>query len=219
MNRFESLKLLFQENQDEIQAVKMSKYMKNHFTFYGIPAPKRKSLYKDILRMEKKKEVIDWKLLDLCYNDEHREFQYFVCDYLISMEKYLKFEDIRKMKQYIKEKQWWDTIDCFDQIIGRIGLYDSRIDQLMIEWSLDQDFWLRRLAIDHQLGRKEKTNKELLEQIIINNLESHEFFINKAIGWSLRDYSKVNPQWVRNFMSKYQQQMNSLSIKEASRYL
>ena len=219
MNRFESLKLLFQENQDEIQAVKMSKYMKNHFTFYGIPAPKRKSLYKDILRMEKKKEVIDWKLLDLCYNDEHREFQYFVCDYLISMEKYLKFEDIIKMKQYIKEKQWWDTIDCFDQIIGRIGLYDSRIDQLMIEWSLDQDFWLRRLAIDHQLGRKEKTNKELLEQIIINNLESHEFFINKAIGWSLRDYSKVNPQWVRNFMSKYQQQMNSLSIKEASRYL
>ena len=63
----------------------------------------------------------------------------------------------------------------------------------MLEWSLDEDFWLRRIAIDHQLGRKEKTNTELLEKILVNNLGSREFFINKAIGWSLRDYSKTDP--------------------------
>lgn len=63
----------------------------------------------------------------------------------------------------------------------------------MLSWSKDSDFWLRRIAIDHQLLRKDKTNKDLLEQIIKNNLNQNEFFINKAIGRSLRDYSKTNP--------------------------
>ena len=89
----------------------------------------------------------------------------------------------------------------------------------MIEWSKDEDFWIRRIAIDHQLTRKEKTNAELLEKIIINNFGSDEFFINKAIGWSLRDYSKTNPQWVRNFIEKYKGQMDKLSIIEASKYI
>ena len=94
--------------------------------------------------------------------------------------------------------RWWYTIDCLDRIIGGIGLEDPRVDGVMLEWSLDEDFWVRRVAIDHQLCRKERTNTALLEQIIVNNLGSGEFFINKAIGWSLRDYSKTNPAWVRD---------------------
>ena len=70
----------------------------------------------------------------------------------------------------------------------------------MLEWSTDEDFWMRRIAIDHQLCRKERTNTELLEKILVNNFGSSEFFINKAIGWSLRDYSKTNQDWVRNFV-------------------
>ena len=113
----------------------------------------------------------------------------------------------------------WDSIDNFDTIIGQIGLTDQRVDDLMLEWSLDDDFWLRRLAIDHQLGRKEKTNTILLEKILVNNLNSHEFFINKAIGWILRDYSKTNPQWVRDFIQQYHEKMAKLSIKEGSKYI
>lgn len=60
----------------------------------------------------------------------------------------------------------------------------------MLEWSKDEDFWVRRIEIDHQLCRKEKTNTKLLEEILVNNFGSNEFFIKKAIGWSLRDYSK-----------------------------
>ena len=80
-------------------------------------------------------------------------------------------------------------------------------------------FWLRRIAIDHQLNRKEKTNKELLEKIIVNNLGSSEFFINKAIGWSLREYSKTNPAWVKNFINRYKDKLDKLSIREASKYI
>ena len=89
----------------------------------------------------------------------------------------------------------------------------------MLEWSTDEDFWVRRIAIDHQLCRKERTNTELLEKILVNNFGSSEFFINKAIGWSLRDYSKTNPDWVRNFVETHKDKMAKLSIREASKYL
>lgn len=135
------------------------------------------------------------------------------------MNAFLTYEDIPKIKKYIKSKQWWDTIDFLDRVIREIGLRDNRVDDLMLDWSKDDDFWIRRIAIDHQLCRKEKTNTELLEKIIVNNFGSNEFFINKAIGWALRDYSKTNPLWVKEFLNKYQDKMDNLSIKEASKYI
>lgn len=219
MDKYEELKRKQEESKDKENAISMAKYMRNLFSFYGIPTPKRKAVYKDFLKEEKKLEKIDWELLDQCYQDLHREFQYFVCDYLLAMNKYLTFEDIPKLKQYITKKEWWDTIDCFDSVIGEIGLRDNRVEELMLEWSKDKDHWLRRIAIDHQLNRKKKTNKELLEQIIVNNFGSEEFFINKAIGWSLREYSKTNPTWVKEFLDKYKDKLNKLSIREASKYI
>lgn len=219
MDKYLEIKRKFEQIEDEENAISMAKYMRNLFLFYGIPTPKRKAVYKNLLKEEKKLGKIDWQFLDKCYKDSHREFQYFVCDYLIAMNKYLTFEDIPKLKQYITEKEWWDTIDCFDSVIGEIGLRDSRVEKLMLEWSKDKDFWLRRIAIDHQLNRKKKTNKELLEQIIVNNFGSEEFFINKAIGWSLREYSKTNPTWVKEFLDKYKDKLNKLSIREASKYI
>jgi 3-methyladenine DNA glycosylase AlkD len=89
----------------------------------------------------------------------------------------------------------------------------------MVEWSKSENIWLKRVAIDFQQEYKEKTNIKLLEQIINNNLGSDEFFINKAIGWSLRDYSKINPEWVKKFLKKYEDRLSKLSIKEASKYI
>ena len=219
MEKYLAIKKKFEEQEDKENAVKMSKYMKERFPFYGLPTPKRRALYRDFLKHEKKAGRIDWAFLDQCYADEHREFQYLVGDYLKTMQALLTYEDIPRIRTYIKAKQWWDTIDLFDQIIGRIGLQDSRVNALMLEWSLDEDFWLRRIAIDHQLGRKEKTNTALLERILVNNLGSREFFINKAIGWSLRDYSKTDPEWVRDFIRTYEAKMDKLSIREGSKYL
>ena len=219
MNKYLEIKKIFEEQSDEENAISMSKYLRNLFKFYGIPTPKRKTIYKDFLKEEKKSKKIDWDFLDKCYEDEHREFQYLVSDYLIAMNAFLTYEDIPKIKKYIKSKQWWDTIDFLDRVIGEIGLRNSRVDDLMLEWSKDDDFWIRRIAIDHQLCRKEKTNTELLEKIIVNNFGSDEFFINKAIGWALRDYSKTNPLWVKEFLNKYQDKMDNLSIKEASKYI
>ena len=219
MDKYSKIKQLFEQNRDEENAIKMSKYMRDLFKFYGIPTPVRKSLYKDLLKEEKAKKTIDWNFLDKCYEDDYREFQYLVLDYIENMQKFLNYDDVPKLYKYIKSKQWWDTIDRFDRIVGNIAFKDDRINDLMLKWSKDEDFWLRRIAIDHQLGRKDKTNTKLLEQILLNNFESDEFFINKAIGWSLRDYSKTNPDWVKDFLNKYENKMDKVSLKEAYKYI
>lgn len=219
MDKYFDIKKRFEEKEDKENAAQMAKYMRNQFVFYGLPTPKRKAVYKDFLKEEKKSGQIDWAFLDRCYEDEHREFQYLVCDYLTVMDNFLAYDDIPRIKAYIKCKSWWDTTDSLDRVIGQIGLRDSRVDALMLEWSLDDDFWVRRVAIDHQLCRKKKTNTELLEKILVNNFGSDEFFINKAIGWSLRDYSKTNPEWVRAFVEKHADRMSKLSVKEAGKYI
>ena len=116
-------------------------------------------------------------------------------------------------------KSWWDTVDILDKVIGSIIYNNKNLHPIILEWSKDDNIWLRRVAIDHQLLRKENTDEQLLEKILINNLNHKEFFVNKAIGWALRDYSKTDPQWVRNFIEVHKENMASLSIREASKYL
>ena len=219
MDKYEKIKGLFEAAADPAAAAAMSDYMRGKFIFYGIAAPKRRALYRDFLKAEKKNGAVDYAFLDRCWADEHREFQYVVFDYLTALESFLTYDDIFVMEKYVRTKQWWDTIDFFDEIIGGIGLCDGRVNGLMLDWSLDGDFWVRRIAIDHQLGRKEKTDAALLEKIIVNNLGSNEFFVNKAIGWALRDYSKTNPAWVKDFLSRHGGEMSKLSLREAGKYI
>lgn len=219
ISKYQRLRKKLIENSDPELARQMESYMRNKFKFYGLKTPERRKSYHDLIKLEKANKKIDWKFLDQAWVDEHREAQYFVCDYLIALEKYLKFEDIDHIFNYVNSKQWWDTIDSLIKPIGNIGLRDDRVSDLMLVWSKDDDFWVRRVAIEHQLLRKDKMNVELLNAILENNLGNSEFFINKAIGWALRDYSKTNPDWVKNFISKHHTEMATLSIKEGSKYL
>jgi 3-methyladenine DNA glycosylase AlkD len=112
----------------------MAAYMRNLFLFYGIPTPKRRAICREFLKEEKRKRIIDWDLLDECYEDEHREVQHFVIDYLVAMQKFLIFDDIPCIKQYLKAKRWWDTIDGLAGIIGKIPSADERLSELMPYW-------------------------------------------------------------------------------------
>lgn len=219
MDKYLEIKKLFESKEDKENATAMSKYMRNMFDFYGLPTPKRKEIYNDFIKSEKKSKKIDWTFLDKCYKDIHREFQYLVSDYLLAMKQYVTFEDISKIQNYITQKSWWDTIDFLCKVIGDVELRDPRVKKLMLKWSNDENIWIKRSAIEHQLNLKDKTDCELLEKIIVNCFGTDEFFINKAIGWALREYSKTNSEWVRNFIDKYKDKMNNLSIKESSKYI
>lgn len=216
---YEQIRERFLANRDPIRAKQMAAYMRNQFNFYGYQSVPRKAVYHQQLLAEKKQKRIDWVLLDQAWADEHREMQYFVVDYLITMKKYLTFADLPQIERYVRSKQWWDTIDSLIKPIGYLGLQDNRVDQVMLKWAGDPDKWVRRVAIEHQLLRKDKMKTTLLATILEKNLNSKEFFINKAIGWALRDYSKTDPEWVRNFINDHKDGLSPLSIKEGSKYL
>ncbi len=97
------------------------------------------------------------------------------------------------MKKLIITKSWWDTTDAIDKVVGYLVKKYPELEEEMLKWSIDENIWIRRVSIIYQLGFKKNTNTALLEKIIVNNFNSKEFFINKAIGWILRDYSKTNP--------------------------
>lgn len=200
------------------KAAAMAAYMRDQFPFLGIPTPARRKLSRDFLKAMSK-TVIDWDFVGKCWEQPEREFQYLAKDYLSKLKSALTAAEIPKLRELAVQKSWWDTVDGLDVIIGDIALRFPEVNETLLQWSKDENLWLRRIAIDHQLGRKDKTNTQLLEQIIINNFGEKEFFINKAIGWSLREYSKTNPDWVRAFIERHRNEMAALSIREASKYI
>ncbi|MCY7147181.1 DNA alkylation repair protein [Streptococcus gordonii] len=199
-------------------AVAMKAYMKNKFEFLGVKTPARRKLAKTFFKQQTD-SVIDWNFINEAWNNPYRELQYVALDYLEIRKKLLTPSDLQRLKKLAQTKSWWDTVDFLDRLVGSIITRFPETKEIILSWSCDEDIWLRRLAIDHQLLRKEETDTELLEKILINNLGQTEFFINKAIGWALRDYSKTNPNWVRDFIERHQAEMAALSIREGSKYI
>lgn len=216
---FEDIYSKMCEHKNDAAAEKMAAYMKDKFPFLGVKTPQRRAVCKESFKQAKTTKVVDWELINNCWENEYREMQYVAVDYLAAMQKYLVPEDIGKIKLLAQTKAWWDTIDGLAKVVGYMALKHSKINDTLLQWSGGQDLWLRRIAIIHQLLRKENTDTVLLEKVLAPNLGSNEFFINKAIGWALRDYSKTDPQWVRRFISQHQNQLASLSVKEASKYI
>ena len=208
-----------EENRNELLAESMSKYMQDKFRFLGVRGASRTKIYKKYFPEARKSKEIDWEFIENCWNKEEREFQYVVVYYLKAMQKFLKREDISRLKYLIVTKSWWDTVDLLAKVVGSLVIRIEGYDQIMLEWSKDNNMWLKRVAILYQLSLKEKVDEIILDKILVNNLGDIEFFINKAIGWVLRDYSKYNPEWVKEFIRKNKDNMANLSIREASKYI
>ena len=199
-------------------AVAMKAYMKNKFEFLGVKTPARRKLTKAFFKQQTD-SVIDWDFINEAWSNSYRELQYAALDYLETRKKLLTPSDLPRLKKLAQTKSWWDTVDFLDRLVGTIIARFPETKEIILAWSRDEDIWLRRLAIDYQLLRKEETDTEFLEKILANNLGQTEFFINKAIGWALRDYSKTNPDWVKDFIERYRVGMAALSIREGSKYL
>lgn len=209
---------LIERSGDEVQGKKMAAYMKDKFKFLGIPKPQLMALIKPYIK-EGKKFALDWDFIKLCWSKDYREAQYIALEYLANYDKKLTADDLDRLKFLAVEKSWWETVDSIDAFVGNIIQKNPNLKSVMLDWSICDNMWLRRISIDYQQRFKENTDTAILEKIIVNNLGSNEFFINKAIGWSLREYSKTNADWVREFIAKYRDRMNKLSITEASKYL
>ena len=196
----------------------MSAYMKNKFPFLGIPKPERARLSKDFLKQYKKDMHIDWSFVFKCYNMPEREFHYLALDYLLSLKDKLISRDIENIEKLVVTNSWWDSVDCLDAIVGNMCLrYPELKKSVILKWIYSDNIWLKRVAIDFQLKYKENTDIDILSKAILVNCNTDEFFVNKAIGWSLREYSKTNKEWVRSFLQN--NKLSKLSVKEASKYI
>lgn len=200
-NTFSHITQLLAPLADPARAAAMSAYMRGQFPFLGIPTPARRQAVKDILRSMKQ---LDHTLITECFQAAEREYQYVACDHI----RQVGITDLKLARTLVQSEPWWDTVDALAKPIGA-----NHDDDTMRTWAVDEDFWIRRVSIIHQLGRKNQTNRELLAWIINQNLGSDEFFINKAIGWALRDLARHDPAWVRNFVEATE--LAPLSRREA----
>lgn len=218
---FPTLREAFIAAADPVAATSMEAYMRNQFPFLGLPTPRLRELLKPFIaqaRKEAKNQGIDRDFVESCWQAPEREFQYNALDYLVALKKYLTPEDINWLRTLVERKSWWDTIDRLDLLVGDV-LWRHPNNALILSWAQDTNMWVRRVAIDHQRPRKDQTDTALLEEILTLNFGSKEFFINKAIGWALREYSKTNPQWVAAFIARHRENMAPLSIREGGRRL
>ena len=128
---------------DKERSKKMAAYMRNQFTFLGVATPKRRALTKDFYREAKKDEMIDWAFVSQCWTCQYREFKYIAIGYLTALKKRLVPEDLFRLKKLAQTDSWWDTIDGLDRLVGEITFNYPEVKAVLIEWSKDQDFWLR----------------------------------------------------------------------------
>lgn len=217
MNFIPSLEKAFTENRNAENAVAMSKYMKNNFPFFGIKTEDRRRLFKTIWA-DNHKEVSEnsREIAMSLYLKKERELHYCALEILMKNLKnnYVK-EDIHLIEKLITTSSWWDSVDVIAKFI--LGGYLQKIpletDVVISRFSNSENMWLNRSAILFQLGYKEKTNFELLKLVCEQHKLSNEFFIQKAIGWALREYGKTNPEAVKDFVVV--SKLKKLSEKEA----
>jgi 3-methyladenine DNA glycosylase AlkD len=207
----------YEDHRDATRAVQMKKYMKDRFEFYGIGTPARRAMITDHIR---KYGLPDWNMVEdmtrYLWSKEERECQSTAINLLNRMKKKLDLDDIPLMEYMITTKSWWDTVDgTAAWLVGEIMKKNpGRIRPVTTRWMESGDIWLQRSCLLFQLNYKRDTDLDLLFGFI-GELSGHRsFWIRKAIGWVLREYSKTDPQAVREYVDAHPE-LSGLSKREA----
>lgn len=211
---------MLEENSNDDNAFLMSAYMKDNFKFYGIKSLQRREIARKfyIEKGRPSEEEVSQVVREL-WDAEYRECQY-IAQELLARKKYLEQEDMIDTIQYmIDNKAWWDTIDNIStNLAGEyLRIFPEKVAEYNEKWVNSDDMWTNRVALLFQLKYKSKVNTEILESNIEKFKDEDEFFIKKAIGWALREYSKYNPDYVKDYVEN--NELKNLSKKEALKWL
>ena len=218
----QQLELEFEKNRNEQEAEGMSRYMKNRFSFFGIKKPQRALIQKNWfsiipadLTHDAKRELV----LEL-WQKEQREFHYVAMDFMAKWkDSDILLEDYDFIEFLLTNHSWWDSVDSLaSNYLGRyLRVFPKQRDLVIKSWLKSENIWLRRSCLIFQLRYKSQTNFELLKGLINQFKHEKEFFIQKAIGWSLREYAKTNPVSVRNFVKE--SGIQGLANREALKHI
>lgn len=207
------LTTMYSKHANAENATHMKNYMRGQFEFYGIKTKERRTLLKQAIASNEEEVVINVRELTFqLYKLPQREFHLTANEIFDKQlrKKYLK-DDIVLIERLITENSWWDTVDFIAKwVLGNyLTIYPDMVETTITRFSNVDNIWLNRSTIIFQLGYKHNTNEELLFKQCMAYKESNEFFIQKSIGWALREYGKTSPQSVLNFV-------NSTSLKPLS---
>ena len=197
-------------------ALYMKAYMKNKFEFLGIKSPDRRTISKSALSKDFLPAVEQiWPSIYTFWDLPEREFQYFAMELIAKYKKSVNKDWIKNYENLIISKSWWDTVDFIAAtLVGHyFKVFPDMIKTVTGAWMQSGSIWLQRTCLIFQLKYKDEVDTELLTSFIKELCVSKEFFIAKAIGWSLREYSKRNPSWVLDFVQK--NTLQPLSKREA----
>lgn len=213
----QELRNSFQEQANPEYASSQAAYMRNQFSYFGMNSPQRREIQKPFLKKEYLPPKSEFgSIVKALWKQPERDFQMFALDFMKKYIRQIEEEDIELFEYVITHKSWWDTVDFI--AANMLGAYFKKFpdqQQLYVDkWLGSGNMWLQRSALLFQLSYKDQLNTELLTFTIEPLLGSKEFFINKAIGWILRQYAKTNPEWVINYVADTPQLAN-LSKREA----
>ncbi|MFY7739926.1 MAG: DNA alkylation repair protein [Flavobacterium sp.] len=219
MNFIQNLQQDLHQKANRELAIPMENYMKNNFSFLGIKTGERRAIFKENYEKYKSEikanfRTIAWEL----FNKNEREFHQCAIDLLVKeFKKNFILEDIKLIEKLIITNSWWDSVDVVAKYLlgGYLQQFPNETYEVIERFSNSENMWLNRSAIIFQLSYKEKTNFDLLKSECEKHKDSKEFFIQKAIGWALRDYSRFNPNGVSEYVNSTN--LKPLSQREALR--
>ena len=204
------------------RAAQMAAYMKTDMPFFGVPAPQRRALEATLKKAVSvtSRETYTDLVLDL-WGYEEREMKYAAIGMARAFKRWNDVPSMSLYRQLIQEGQWWDFVDeIAHHLVGACyQKHPEDIAPMMDEWVEDTNMWIRRTALISQSPRKEHTDAERLFRYCDALAAEKEFFIRKAIGWALRDYSYVAPQSVYDYLLSRRDTLSGLSFREGARVL
>ncbi len=216
----QTLEAEFQKNANTKIALEQKAYLRNQFECYGIKTTQRREIQKPFFAREHlpPKTEIE-KIVKTLWMKPEREYQYFSQELTQKYVKQFTKQDIKLLEFMVTHKSWWDTIDFIaTKLIGEyFKMYPRQRDTYIKKWLESNNIWLQRSSLLFQLKYKKNLDTEFLSYVIKSLLGSKEFFINKAIGWVLREYSRTDPEWVVEFVNITE--LSTLSKKEALRLI
>ena len=214
------IRTLLSGHADPVAAAPMKRYMRDQFEYLGIKSPKMSELLKGFYAAQGLPVAanLDEIVRDL-WSLPQREYQYTATGLIRRMEKQIPEDFIETVEYLLVTKSWWDTVDTLAG--GTVGAHFKHYTRArwkyLARWRKSENFWLRRVTLLFQLNYKDETDFDLLRELIRENLGSKEFFINKAIGWALRQYARTDPEAVRRFVAEMP--LQPLSAREALKHL
>jgi 3-methyladenine DNA glycosylase AlkD len=207
---------------DRARAAGAKAYMKSQMQFFGVRVPEVRTIVKAAAAEHPPGSLAELQstVLTLWRNAGFREERYAAIELTGLRLAAGELSMLALYEEIIRTGAWWDLVDgVAHRLGGLLQAHRAELTPVLARWSKDEDCWVRRAAITAQLGAKSATDTALLAAVIEANLDDPEFFIRKAIGWSLRQYARTDPAWVRAFVQRHEADLSPLSRKEALKNL